>query len=175
MVNKTLFQSSTSVLPRATIVNEAGGPAYKLSAKHALAQMAATGTFGNVYDPSAQNQLDAMRKPIKRSTNSEFLARLAAYSRERAYMKDIAAALLAVLSTRDTKLMHQVFDRVVENGRVLRTVFQMTRSGQIVCKGQPSSHQGAFSRWLNHASVAKLLPARIGNDPNLQYCLPCLV
>ena len=43
-----LFQSITSVIPRATTVNEAGGPAYKFGPKHALAQMAASGTFGNV-------------------------------------------------------------------------------------------------------------------------------
>jgi len=76
--------------------------------------MAATGTFGNVYYASEQNQLDAMRKLIDEIGDNEFLAKLAAYSRERAYMKDMPAALLVVLSTRDTKLMHQVFDRVAE-------------------------------------------------------------
>ena len=39
------------------------------------------------------------------------------------------AALLVALSVRDTELMHRVFDRVVDNGRVLRTVFQMMRYG----------------------------------------------
>ncbi|TWU44745.1 TROVE domain protein [Rubripirellula tenax] len=135
MVNKSLFQSITSVLPRGTVVSEAGGPAYTLSAKHALAQMAATGTFDNVYYATAKNQLDAMRKLIDEIDDNEFLAKLAVYSRERAYMKDMPAALLVVLSTRDTKLMHQVFDRVADNGRVLRTVFRMTRSGQFGRKG----------------------------------------
>ncbi|TWT91644.1 TROVE domain-containing protein [Neorhodopirellula pilleata] len=171
MANKSLFQSITSVLPRATVVNEAGGPAYKMSAKHALAQMAATGTFGNVYYASAQNQLDAMRKLIDEIDDNEFLAKLAVYSRERAYMKDMPAALLVVLSTRDTKLMHQVFDRVADNGRVLRTVFQMTRSGQFGRKGLSSSLQRAFQRWLNDASVGKLLSASIGNDPSLRDIL----
>ncbi|WP_404308227.1 TROVE domain-containing protein [Neorhodopirellula lusitana] len=176
MANKSLFQSITSVLPRATVVNEASGPAYKLSAKHALAQMAATGTFGNVYYASAQNQLDAMRKLIDEIDDNEFLAKLAVYSRERAYMKDMPAALLVVLSTRDTKLMHQVFDRVVDNGRVLRTVFQMIRSGQFGRPGSPrrglsSSLQRAFQRWLNDASVGKLLSASIGNDPSLRDIL----
>ncbi len=45
-------------------------------------------------------------------------------------MKDMPAALLVALSVRDTELMHRVFDRVVDNGRVLRTMFQMIRSGQ---------------------------------------------
>ncbi|WP_442510567.1 TROVE domain-containing protein [Novipirellula sp. SH528] len=171
MANKSLFQSITSVLPRATVVNEASGPAYKLSAKHALAQMAATGTFGNVYYASAQNQLDAMRKLIDEIDDNEFLAKLAVYSRERAYMKDMPAALLVALSTRNTKLMHQVFDRVADNGRVLRTVFQMTRSGQFGRKGLSSSLQRAFQRWLNDASVGKLLSASIGNDPSLRDIL----
>jgi 60 kDa SS-A/Ro ribonucleoprotein len=171
MVNKSLFQSITSVLPRATVVNEAGGPAYKYEPKHALAQMAATGTFGNVYYANAQTQLDEMRKLIDQVDDNEFLAKLAVYSRERAYMKDMPAALLVVLSTRDTKLMHQVFDRVADNGRVLRTVFQMTRSGQFGRKGLSSSLQRAFQRWLNDASVGKLLSASIGNDPSLRDIL----
>ncbi len=171
MANKSLFSSITSVLPRATTVNEAGGPAYKFTAKHALAQMAATGTFGNVFYATAQNQLDAMRKLIDEVDDNEFLAKLAVYSRERAYMKDMPAALLVVLSKRDTALMHRVFDRVADNGRVLRTVFQMTRSGQFGRKGLSSSLQRAFQRWLNDASVGKLLSASIGNDPSLRDVL----
>ena len=171
MANKSLFQSITSVIPRATTVNEAGGPAYKFEPKHALAQMAATGTFGNVFYASAQTQLDEMRKLIDQVDDNEFLAKLAVYSRERAYMKDMPAALLVVLSTRDTELMHRVFDRVADNGRVLRTVFQMTRSGQFGRKGLSSSLQRAFQRWLNEASVGKLLSASIGNDPSLRDVL----
>ncbi len=45
-------------------------------------------------------------------------------------MKDMPAALLLVLSKRDPALFRKVFDRVVDNGRVLRTLFQMIRSGQ---------------------------------------------
>ena len=171
MANKSLFSSITSVLPRATTVNEAGGPAYKFPAKHALAQLAATGTFGNVFYASAQNQLDQLRKLIDEVDDNEYLAKLAVYSRERAYMKDMPAALLVTLSTRDTALMHKVFDRVVDNGRVLRTVFQMVRSGQFGRKGLSSSLQRAFQRWLNEASTGKLLSASIGNDPSLRDVL----
>ena len=92
-------------------------------------------------------------------------------------MKDMPAALLVALSVRDTELMHRVFDRVVDNGRVLRTVFQMIRSGQFKNKagkgrvGLSSSVQRAFQRWLNTASVGKLLSASIGNDPSLRDIL----
>lgn len=171
MANKSLFQSITSTIPPATTVNEAGGPAYALEPKHALAQMAATGTFGNVFYASAQTQLDELRKLIDQVDDNEYLAKLAVYSRERAYMKDMPAALLVVLSTRDTQLMHRVFDRVADNGRVLRTVFQMTRSGQFGRKGLSSSLQRAFQRWLNEASTGKLMSASIGNDPSLRDVL----
>ena len=177
MANKSLFASLTSRLPQATAVNEAGGRAYMLDPKHALAQVAATGTFGNSFYSTAETQLDEVLKLIDAVDDNEYLARLALYAREKAFMKDMPAALLVALSVRDTELMHRVFDRVVDNGRVLRTVFQMIRSGQFKNKagksrvGLSSSVQRAFQRWLNTASVGKLLSASIGNDPSLRDIL----
>ena len=132
MANTTLFSSIKSKLLRTDSTNEAGGRAYALAPKHALAQMAATGCFNGVFYASAESQLDEMRKLIDQVDDNAFLAKLAVYARERAYMKDMPAALLVVLSKRDTELLHRVFDRVVDNGRILRTVFQMVRSGQFV-------------------------------------------
>ena len=177
MVNKSLFASLTSRLPRANAVNEAGGRAYKLDPKHALAQVAATGTFRNTFYSTAETQLDEVLMLIDEVDDNHYLAKLALYAREKAFMKDMPAALLVALSVRDTELMHRVFDRVVDNGRVLRTVFQMIRSGQFKNKagkgrvGLSSSVQRAFQRWLNTASVGKLLSASIGNDPSLRDIL----
>ncbi len=177
MTNRTLFASMLSRLPRADTVNEAGGLAYKLDPKHALAQVAATGTFGNAFYSTAETQLDVVLKLIGEINDSEYLAKLALYAREKAFMKDMPAALLVALSVRDTDLMHRIFDRVVDNGRVLRTVFQMIRSGQFRTQsgksrvGLSSSVQRAFQRWLNNASVGKLLSASIGNDPSLRDIL----
>src|SRR5580704_9456400 len=81
------------------------------------------------------------------------------------------AALAATLAARDTVLMHKVFDRVVDNGRTLRTLFQMVRSGQFGKKSLSGSLQRAFQRWLNTASVEKLLSASIGHDPSLRDIL----
>ena len=177
MANKSLFASLTSRLPQANAVNEAGGRAYKLEPKHALAQVAATGTFGNAFYSTADTQLAEVLKLIDEVDDNQYLAKLALYAREKAFMKDMPAALLVALSVRDTELMHRVFDRVVDNGRVLRTVFQMIRSGQFKNKtgkgrvGLSSSVQRAFQRWLNTASVGKLLSASIGNDPSLRDIL----
>ena len=177
MANKSLFSSVTSRLPKANAVNEAGGRAYKLEPKHALAQIAATGTFGQTFYSSAETQLDAVLSLIDEVDDNQYLAKLAIYARQKAFMKDMPAALLVALSVRDTELMHQVFDRAVDNGRVLRTVFQMIRSGKFKNKagksriGLSSSVQRAFQRWLNTASVGKLLSASIGNDPSLRDIL----
>ncbi len=175
MVNKSLFSSLFSRgnrnFPQADSINEAGGLAYRFTPKHALAQIAATGCFNGVFYGSAASQLVELRALIDQVDDNLFLAKLAVYARERAYMKDMPAALLVALSKRDTELMHRVFDRVVDNGRVLRTVFQMIRSGQFGRKSLAASLQRAFQRWLNEASVAKLLSASIGNDPSLRDVL----
>ena len=171
MANKTLFSSLKSILPRTDTVNEEGARAYKFAPKHALAQLAATGCFNGTFYAGGQAQLDAIRSLLDQVDDNIFLAKLAVYARERAYMKDMPAALLVVLSTRDTELTHRVFDRVVDNGRVLRTVFQMVRSGQFGRKGLSSSLRRAFRRWLNEASVGKLLSASIGHDPSLRDIL----
>jgi 60 kDa SS-A/Ro ribonucleoprotein len=171
MANKSLFKSATSVLPRAGVRNEAGGRAYELTPRHALAQLASTGCFNGVYYTDADAQLAAFRGLIDQVDDNVFLAKLALYSRERAFLKDMPAALLLVLSKRDTTLFHKVFDRVVDNGRVLRTLFQMIRSGQFGRKSLSYALQRAFQRWLNTASVGQLLSASIGNDPSLRDVL----
>ena len=64
MANSTLFSSLKSLLTRTNSVNEAGGRAYELTPKHALAQMAATGCFNSVFYASAENQLHELQKLI---------------------------------------------------------------------------------------------------------------
>src|SRR5262245_9008960 len=171
MANKSLFSSLKRFLPRATAINEAGGAAYALAPKHALAQIAATGCFNGTFYASGDTQLDELKKLIDQVDDNTFLAKLAVYSRERACMKDMPAALLVVLSKRDPALLHRVFSRVVDNGRVLRNVFQVVRSGQFGRTSLSSSLQRAFQRWLNEASVGKLLSASIGSDPSLRDVL----
>lgn len=171
MANKSLFSNLKSLMPRTTVRNEAGGPAYALESKHALAQFAATGCFNGTYYTDAEAQLDTLKSLIAQVNDNVFLAKLAVYSRERAFMKDMPAALTATLAARDTELFHKTFDRVIDNGRVLRTLFQMIRSGQFGKRSLSSSLQRAFQRWLNSASPEKLLSASIGHDPSLRDIL----
>ena len=164
------FQASRACC-RTDTYNEAGGRAYSLEPKHALAQLAATGCFNGTYYAGADQQLATLKTLIDQVDDNTFLAKLAVYSRERAMMKDMPVALLVALSKRDPALFRQVFDRVVDNGRTLRTLVQFVRSGQFGRKSLSYSLQRAVQRWLNAASVEKLLSASIGNDPSLRDVL----
>ncbi len=171
MANKSLFSSLKRFLPRADSRNEAGGRAYQLPPKHALAQLAATGCFNGIYYSEAEEQLATLKTLIDQVEDNVFLAKLAVYSRQRAMMKDMPVALLLALSKRDTRLFRQVFDRVVDNGRTLRTLVQFIRSGQFGRKSLSYALQRAVQRWLNTTSVEKLLSASIGHDPSLRDVL----
>ncbi|MBA2115889.1 TROVE domain-containing protein [Bremerella alba] len=171
MANKQLFGSSKSHRPPANVRNAAGGIAYTLSPKHALAQLATTGCLSRTFYATGRQQLDQVVKLVDQVNDDQFLAKLAIYARQRGMMKDMPAALLVMLSVRDTELTHQVFDRVVDNGRMLRNVFQMVRSQRFGRSGLSSSLKRAFQRWLNEASTLKLLSASIGNDPSLRDVL----
>jgi len=171
MANQTLFTSITARPPQATARNEAGGPAYQREPRHALAQFAATGCFNGTFYTDGEAQLGTLRSLIAQVDDNVFLAKLAVYSRERALLKDMPAALVATLASRDPALFQQIFDRVIDNGRVLRTLLQMIRSGQFGKKSLSGSPQRAFQRWLNSASVDKLVSASIGDKPSLRDVL----
>jgi 60 kDa SS-A/Ro ribonucleoprotein len=171
MANKSLFASLKSRFVRAETRNEAGGLAYALAPRHALAQLAATGCFNGTFYASADEQLATVMTLIDQIADNTFLAKLAVYSRERAMMKDMPVALLVALSKRDPALFRKAFDRVVDNGRTLRTLVQFVRSGQFGRKSLSYALQRAVQRWLNSASIEKLLSASIGTNPSLRDVL----
>ena len=169
MANTTLF--NTSKFTAADSTNSAGGPAYLLEKKHALAQLAVTGCFNGTYYDGAAAQLNKLMDLCAAISDNEFIGKLAIYSREKAFMKDMPAALLAILSGRDLVIFHKVFDRIIDNGRMLRTFFQMIRSGKFGRKSLSHSLQRAFQRWFNNASVMQIINSSVGNDPSLRDVL----
>ena len=80
MANKTLFNSIRGRLaPKADTTNEAGGRAYSLDAKHALAQLAATGCMSSTFYASPTDQLDEVLN-LCDNLEPEFIARVALYA-----------------------------------------------------------------------------------------------
>lgn len=169
MANQELFgtkASRTRKLPKTDTVNAAGGTAYLRSDEAALAQFAATGMFKNTFYVNAEKQLDEAVTLAKR-VDPAFLAKVAVYSRHRAYLKDMPALLVAVLATRDTELFKKTFPVVIDNGRMLRNFVQVMRSGVVGRTSLGSAPKKAVKRWFDQATDDYLFKASVGNSPSL--------
>jgi 60 kDa SS-A/Ro ribonucleoprotein len=167
MANKTLFQSLVGqIAPKSDTRNEAGGPAYKLSPKHALAQYAVTGCLNSTFYASATTQLDQVLK-LAGSVEPEFVAKTAVFCRTRGFMKDMPALLCATLAKRDSKLLAQVFDRAIDDGKMLRNFVQIVRSGVTGRKSLGSAPKRLVQRWFEQRDDAQVFRASIGQSPSL--------
>ena len=166
MANTTLFQSIKNRLIKTDTYNEAGGIAYTLTPKQQLAQLAATGCLNNTYYADAQSQLDQVLK-LAESLDAEFIAKTAVYARQKGFMKDMPALLLAVLAQKDVNMLARVFDQVVDNGKMLRNFAQIIRSGAVGRKSFGNRPKKLMQTWLLTATEKQLLNAAIGNSPSL--------
>ncbi len=167
MANPDLFKSTRGALvPPADAVNEAGGNAYALSPKHALAQYAVTGCLSNTFYASAEEQLDTILS-LAQQCEPGFIAKLAVFSRQSAYMKDSPALLCAWLATTDVRLLERVFDRVIDNGRMLRNFAQIIRSGVVGRKSFGTAPRRLIRRWIERRSPEQLLRDSVGESPSL--------
>lgn len=170
MANKALFQSRRGAVPQAAdAVNEAGGLAFNLTPRLALAQLAATGCLGSAFYADAAEQLGTVLALCNGGdVTPEYVAKVAVYARERGYMKDMPALLLAWLRNKDAALFVRAFGRVVGNGKMLRNLVQVLRSGQA---GAHRSLNGTAKRmirgWLAARDAAEILRDSVGESPSL--------
>ena len=167
MVNTQLFQTPKGVLlPDATARNHENAPAYMLSDRHRLAQLAATGCLSQTFYANAEAQLDVVRA-LAQTVEPAFVAKTALYARQAGHMKDMPALLAATLAVRDVALLAQVFGRVIDNGKMLRNFVQIVSSGAAGRKSLGSRPKKLVQHWLLNASEAQLLNASVGNTPSL--------
>ncbi|MEO1231035.1 MAG: VWA domain-containing protein [Myxococcota bacterium] len=151
---------------RARARNEAGGVAYARSAEAALAQLVVTGCFNDTFYASAETQLDEVLD-LARRVEPRFLAQAAVYGRETARMKDAPALLAAVLATRDVALLGEVFDRVVDDARMLRGWVQIVRSGVTGRRSLGSAPKRLAQDWLTARKPEQLFRQSVGSSPSL--------
>jgi 60 kDa SS-A/Ro ribonucleoprotein len=164
MVLKRLFGSGK--VPAANTNNEAGGRAYALSPPHALAQCAVTGTLHNTFYATAEQQLDAILA-LAASVSPEFVAKTAVYTRQRGFMKDVPALLVAVLAKRNVDLMRAVFPRVIDNGKMLRNFVQIVRSGVVGRRSLGTAPKRAARGWFASRSPDAIFRGSLGAQPSM--------
>lgn len=165
-MNRNLFASAAPVAPADLTKNLAGGNAFAMGSEAQLAQYVLTGTFHNTFYADAKEDF-ARVLALAANVPAEFLAKLAVYGRQSGFMKDSPALLLAVLSVRDPVLFAKVFDRVVDDAKMLRNFVQIVRSGVAGRKSLGSGPQARVAQWLNDANVNRLLNGTVGSDPSL--------
>ncbi len=167
MANQTLFRTLPGGhLPPTDIRNEAGGVAYALGAKHALAQYAVTGCLQATFYASAAAQLDQVLR-LTAGVSPEFIAQTALYCRTRGVMKDMPALLCATLAVRDTTVLARIFDRVIDDGKMLRNFVQIVRSGVTGRKSLGSAPKRLVQRWFEQRDDDQVFRAAVGQAPSL--------
>lgn len=173
MANKNLFSVNATVKP--AVVNDAGGRAYTLSHKQALANYACMGTFNGTYYADASVHLDRLKEIVKNlKSEPEFVAKVAVYSRNQAYMKDMPAFLCAQLAAwGEAELFRKVFRKVIDNGKMLRNFIQIGRSGQTgkVLNMSSGAIRHAIRDWFKYKKADYIFRNSIGNDPNMRDIL----
>ncbi|MCZ8375802.1 MAG: RNA-binding protein [Beijerinckiaceae bacterium] len=167
MANKSVFASIVGkLLPRPDGKNHEGAPAYSLTPRHKLAQLAATGTLNRTFYAEAREQLDEIMHLLP-EIEPEFMAKTAIYAREKGFMKDMPALLLAYLSMMQSEHFSLAFNRVVDNGKMLRNVVQILRSGATGRKSLGTRPKRLVQLWLENASDREIMRAAVGNHPSL--------
>lgn len=171
MANKALFENKTSgrTPPVTNTHNNAGGVAYAFDSKHKLAQYACTGVFNGTYYSSAEEQLDEILKLLP-EIDVSFIAKTALYARQSGFMKDMPAFLLAHLTTRGEEGRHcleNVFNKVINNGKMLRNFVQFMRSGTIGRKSLGSAPKRLVRNWILNRDPERLFKDSVGNDPSM--------
>lgn len=175
MSSKKLFASKSSkksavsakVTKATNTINKAGGTAYSLSDKAALAQLAMTGCFNGTYYVSDQEQLKKTLE-LANKLDPEYVAKLAVYSRQKGLMKDMPAVLAAVVAGKDSDLLSKIFNQVVDSPKMLRNFVQVIRSGATGRKSLGTRPKKLVQNYLDSLTDEQLFKADVGNDPSLQ-------
>ena len=167
MVNTSLFTTvAGKLLPWADSVNHEGAPAYEMTPRHKLAQYAVTGCLNSTFYASAREQLEVVLDLVE-NVDPEFIAKTAIYCREKGMMRDMPALLVAALASKGPEYLPVAFDRVINNGKMLRNFVQIMRSGTTGRKSLGSRPKRLVQNWLNRATDMQLVRASVGNTPSL--------
>lgn len=171
MANKNIFKPAKgrNNVKAADTLNEAGGKAYNMDPKEALAQMVSTGTISNTFYASSGEQLE-MIKDLASKCSSKFLLKLAYCARHAAWMKDTPALLLAIIAGRKDypENYDEVFIKTLDNGRMIRNFVQMILSGQLGRTNMGSRPKRLLKVWFKLRDDDRLLNDSVGNDPSIR-------
>lgn len=162
-MNKAVFKTKTFVKATDTI-NEAGGKAYSLEPKAALAQLVCTGCFNQTFYADSDVQIQQILD-LTKNLDSNFIAKTAIFAREKGFMKDMPAMLVAILTARHDPILKKVFGKVIDNGKMLRNFVQIIRSGVTGRRSFGTVPKQLIQDWFKSRSVNEIFNQSVGNNP----------
>lgn len=169
MVSPIFTTSRGSTVAQTDTVNRAGGKAYALSPKQALAQYSVTGCFGDVFYADAEEQLKEVAE-LAAKCPPRFVAQCAVYARTKGHMKDMSAYLLAHLTTRGPEglvALRSAWPHVIDNGKMLRNFVQIVRSGAVGRKSMGTAVKRLVQSWINARHADGLFRDSVGEKPSM--------
>ena len=125
-----------------------------------------TGCLNSTFYATAETQLEKVLS-LAATVDAAFVAKTAIYCRTRGFMKDMPALLCASLAARDSALLARVFDRVIDDGKMLRNFVQIVRSGAAGRKSLGSAPKRLVQRWFEKRDDAQVFRASVGQSPSL--------
>lgn len=132
-----------------------------------LARLISTGSYSNVIKDEQPNETSNFIALLDKC-DPEFIAKAAIYSKEEAYMKDMPAMLLAYLAGRGhLPLLISIFDRVCDNGKIIKNFVKFIRLGTFGRKSLGERPKKLVQNWINSKSETFLWRNSIGNNPSL--------
>ena len=173
MANKSVFTSARPGVtpPAADTTNRAGGAAYAMSPKAALAQYAATGTFNDTFYSTAEAQVSEVLALLAKIDDVAYIGKVALYTRDQGRMKDMPALICAYLTMRGQEGMdvfRQIFPAVIDNGKMLRNFFQIIRSGVVGRKSFGTAPKKAMAKWFADKAPEDIFRMSVGNNPSMK-------
>lgn len=143
--------------------NNAGGIAYQLSDKDALVNIALNGFINqNDQNIDVKKTLDLLKK-----VSSDYLFKLALFSREYGQMKDMPIFITAYLTTTNFSQINTLFETVVTDFKSLARYVHYMRNGDIR-KSLGTKAKRLVSNFLKNKSDKELFFGSFGMTPALK-------
>lgn len=174
MNKSTLVAMAAINNPSPLVPNEAGGLGYKHSEKGQLARLVITGTSNDVFYADASSIMAQVTTLLGAMlvSDAQYIAKLAVYAREKGWMKDMPAILLAWLYNQPgdeaRELFNKAFPRVIDSMKMLSVFTSTVTSGAFGKRTWFSSGlQRLVGAWFAGRTVDQLLWDSVGNTPSM--------
>lgn len=170
------------------VANEAGGEAFSREPAKALCQLVLTGTDRQTFyalkddfaneaekEKALQTQVEQLWSMCEK-VDPTTIGKIAIFGREKGFMKDTPAILLAYLSskheknkvTNHQKVLRGVFHRVIDNGKMLRNFAKFVLMKRKSLGALPKK---LIASWFDFKTNYEIFMQSHGNDPSFRVLL----